>query len=258
MSEASAPFAKVVTAAVLVIGNEILSGRTKDANLAYLAVELNKLAIRLMEARVVPDVEGRIIEAVNALRSEYDYVFTTGGIGPTHDDITAECIAKAFGVRLLRNPEAVKILERRYQDKIELNEARLRMANIPEGGELIANPVSGAPGFRIGNVFVMAGVPSIAQGMFQGIKNKLVGGAPMHSRTIATNLPEGAIAEKLTALQSRHPETEIGSYPFFRLGKFGVSLVIRSTEQEAVARTAEELKAILGELGGEILDDISD
>lgn len=258
MSEASAPAPKTVDAAVLVIGNEILSGRTKDANLTYLAVELNKLGVRLMEARVVPDIEARIIEAVNTLRSQYDYVFTTGGIGPTHDDITAECIAKAFGVRLLRNPEAVKILERRYQNQIELNEARLRMANIPEGAELIANPVSGAPGFRIGNVFVMAGVPSIMQGMFQGVKNKLVGGAPMHARTIATNLPEGTIAGGLTALQSRHPETEIGSYPFFRLGKFGVSLVIRSTDQAAIDRTAEELIAMLTELGGEILDDISD
>jgi molybdenum cofactor synthesis domain-containing protein len=248
---------KTVTAAVLVIGNEILSGRTKDANLAYLAVELNKLGVRLVEARVIPDIEARIVEAVNALRARYDYLFTTGGIGPTHDDITAECIAKAFGVSLLRHPEAVERLRRNYKNPSDLNEARLRMANVPEGGVLIDNPVSGAPGFQIGNVFVMAGVPAIMQAMFQGLKHRLVGGAPMLSRTIGTNLPEGKIAEGLGALQDRHPEVEIGSYPFFRQGKFGVGLVIRATDRAAIDRTGEELRALLIGLGGEILEDTS-
>jgi molybdenum cofactor synthesis domain-containing protein len=249
------PPPKTVTASVLIIGNEILSGRTKDANLPYLAVELNKIGVRLMEARVVADIEAEIVEAVNALRAKHDYVFTTGGIGPTHDDITAECIAKAFGVPLLRHPEAVKILARQYKDPRDLNEARLRMANVPEGGVLIDNPVSGAPGFQIGNVFVMAGVPSIMQAMFQGVKNRLVGGAPMRSRTVSTNLPEGKIAEGLTALQNKHPDVEIGSYPFFRLGRFGVSLVARGVDREALDQTADELKAMLAALGGEILDD---
>lgn len=256
MSDAAPPTSKTVTAAVLVVGNEILSGRTKDANLAYLAVELNKLGVRLLEARVVADVESRIVEAVNALRARYDYVFTTGGIGPTHDDITAECIAKAFGVKLLRHPEAVAILERQYKPG-DLNEARLRMANVPEGGSLIHNPVSAAPGFQIGNVFVMAGVPAIMQAMFQGLRHRLVGGAPLRSRAVATNLPEGRIALGLGALQERHPEVEIGSYPFYRLGRFGVSLVIRSTDQAAIDRTADELTVLLRGLGGEILEDES-
>ncbi|MFI4987135.1 MAG: competence/damage-inducible protein A [Alphaproteobacteria bacterium] len=257
MSEAAAPGARIVTAAVLVIGNEILSGRTKDVNLAYLAGELSKLGVRLMEARVVPDIEARIVEAVNALRAQYDYVFTTGGIGPTHDDITAECIAKAFGVPLRRHPDAVRILASRFKNPADLNEARLRMANVPEGGSLVENPVSGAPGFQMGNVFVMAGVPSIMQAMFQGVKQRLVGGAPMLSHTVATNLPEGKIAEALGALQQQHPEVEIGSYPFYRQGRFGVSLVMRATERAAIERTAKELCAMLTALGGEILEDAS-
>lgn len=251
----SATDPKIVTAAVLIIGNEILSGRTKDANLPYLAVELNKIGVRLMEVRVVADIGERIVEAVNALRHRYDYVFTTGGIGPTHDDITAEYVAKAFGVPLLRHAEAVKILARQYKDPRDLNEARLRMANVPEGGVLIDNPVSAAPGFQIGNVLVMAGVPSIMQAMFQGVKNRLVGGAPIRSRTVSTNLPEGKIAEGLGALQNKYPHIEIGSYPFFRLGRFGVSLVLRGVEEGALERTADELRAMLIALGGEILDD---
>ncbi|HLI10498.1 MAG TPA: molybdopterin-binding protein [Alphaproteobacteria bacterium] len=256
-STATAASARTVTAAVLIIGNEILSGRTKDANLPFLAAELNKLGVRVMEARVVPDIEARIVEAVNALRRQYDYVFTTGGIGPTHDDITAESIAKAFGVALERHPEAVARLARQYKSPSDLNEARLRMANVPAGGILIDNPVSAAPGFQIGNVFVMAGIPSIMQGMFGGLKSRLVGGAPVHSRSVATNLPEGRIAEGLGALQKRHPEVEIGSYPFYRAGQFGVSLVIRGTDVAALERIAEELKTLLRTLGGDILDETS-
>ena len=176
--------AKTVTACVLVIGNEILSGRTKDANLAWLAVELNKLGVRLMEARVIPDVEETIVATLNEVRARFDYVFTTGGIGPTHDDITAACVARAFAVPLVRNPEAVRRLQAHYANPADLNEARLRMANAPEGATLIDNPVSKAPGFRIGNVHVMAGIPVIMQAMFDGIRHTLVGGSPMLSRTI--------------------------------------------------------------------------
>jgi molybdenum cofactor synthesis domain-containing protein len=246
-----------VTAALLIIGNEILSGRTKDANLPYLATELNALGIRLLEVRVVPDIEARIVAAVNDLRSAYDYVFTTGGIGPTHDDITAQSIAKAFGVPLRRHPEALSRLARQYRNRSDLNEARLRMADIPEGGLLVDNPVSGAPGFQLGNVFVMAGVPLIMRAMFESLRHRLTGGAPMRSRTIATNLPEGQIAQRLAELQSRHPEVEIGSYPFYRLGKFGVNLVIRGTEPGAIDRAAEELSAMLRGLGGEIVEDLT-
>jgi len=203
---------------------------------------------------VVAYIEAEIIAAIDTLRARYDYVLTTGGIGPTHDDITAAAIAKAFGVRLMRHPDAVAALAARLRPK-DLNEARLKMADVPEGSVLITNPVSAAPGFRIGNVFVLAGVPSIMQAMFHSLKHALVGGAPMLARAIATNLAEGAIAEGLTALQNRHREVEIGSYPFYRVGRFGVSLVIRSTDQAAIDRTAEELKAMLAGLGGEMLEE---
>ncbi len=249
---------KIVTAAVLVIGNEVLSGRTKDANLHHLAVELNALGIRLMEARIVADIEDRIVDAVNDLRARYDYVFTTGGIGPTHDDITAQSLAKAFGVRLLRHPDAVRLLAARFANRADLNEARLRMANVPEGGILITNPISAAPGFQIGNVFVMAGVPAIMQAMFQGLRARLVGGAAMRARTIVTDLPEGKIAAALSALQDRHPETEIGSYPGYSIDGFRVSLVIRATDPAAVKRTGDELRDILTGLEGRVLEDRTD
>jgi molybdenum cofactor synthesis domain-containing protein len=244
---------RIVTAAVLVIGNEILSGRTKDANLAYLAEQLNALGVRLREARVIADVSEEIVRAVNELRGRYDYVFTTGGIGPTHDDITSESVAKAFGVRLVKNPEAVAILERMYEPG-QLNEARLRMAHTPEGAGLIRNPVSGAPGFRIGNVFVLAGVPSIMRAMFDGLKHGLAGGPPMLSRTVAAYIGEGIIAKDLGALQDRYPELEIGSYPFFRQGRFGTSLVLRGTEAAMIDQAAAELGRIIGGHGAEPLD----
>jgi len=252
MSEAASSAAKTVTAALLVIGNEILSGRIRDANLPYLALELNKLGIRLLEARVVPDREEEIVAAVNALRRRYDYLFTTGGIGPTHDDITAASVAKAMGVALRRHPDAVKALASRFANPADLNEARLRMANVPEGGVLIDNPVSGAPGFQIENVFVMAGVPSIMQAMFQGLRRRLTGGQPLLARTLVTNLPEGGIAGPLGELQQRHPEVEIGSYPFYRTGRFGVSLVLRATDERALARGATALRELLTGLGGEV------
>jgi len=245
--------AGVVTAAVLIIGNEILSGRTQDANLAFLAASLNEAGVRLREARVVADIEAEIVAAVNELRARWDYVFTTGGIGPTHDDITAECIAKAFGVKLIRHPEAEALLRAHYEpDKI--NEARLRMANTPEGATLIGNPVSVAPGFRIGNVFVMAGVPAIMRAMFDGIKGGLKGGAPVKSVTVPAFIAEGTIARDLGALQARFPELDIGSYPFFRAGRFGTSLVLRGTDEGKLALAAAELKTLIRTLGAQPLD----
>lgn len=238
------------TAAVLIVGNEILSGRTKDANLPHIAETLGELGIRVREARVVPDVEEDVVAAVNALRARHTYVFTTGGIGPTHDDITSECIAKAFGVALERNPEAVARLERHYGDPAKLNEARLRMANIPAGGELIDNPISAAPGFRIGNVFVMAGVPNIMQAMLDGILPRLTGGPPIHARTVSCGLAEGALAADLGALQERYPTLEIGSYPYFRRGDFGVSLVLRGTDEALLDQATEELAGIVRRLDG--------
>ncbi|MCC7276394.1 MAG: competence/damage-inducible protein A [Alphaproteobacteria bacterium] len=241
---------KTVTACVVVIGNEILSGRTKDANLPFLAERLNAVGVRLMEARVIPDVPQTIIDTVNEVRAKFDYVFTTGGIGPTHDDITSECVAAAFGLPLIRHPEAVRRLEARYPPG-GLNEARLRMANTPEGATLIDNPVSAAPGFQIGNVFVMAGVPSIMQAMFEGVKHRLVGGLPMLSRAVTTDLPEGTMAKDLGAVQERWPEVEIGSYPYFRMGRPGTSIVLRATDRNRLAMATDEVKAMMVALGGQ-------
>src|SRR5262245_54662717 len=192
----------IVTAAVLLIGNEILSGRTKDANLNYLATELNAIGVRLLEARVVADVPEAIIKAVNDLRAAYDYVFTTGGIGPTHDDITSECVAKAFRVPLIKDPRAVRLLTNHYGEA-NLTEARLRMAHVPEGATLVENPVSTAPGFQIGNVFVLAGVPSICRAMFDGLKGQLRTGDKVLSVTISGEVGEGVIAKGLGQLQDR-------------------------------------------------------
>jgi len=238
------------TAAVLIVGNEILSGRTKDANLPHIAERLGEIGIRVREARVVADVPEAIVAAVNELRARYTYVFTTGGIGPTHDDITSECVAAAFGVALERNPEAVARLERHYGDPAHLNEARLRMANVPAGGILVDNPISAAPGYQIGNVFVLAGVPNIMQAMLDGILPRLKGGAPIHARTVSCELAEGKLAADLGALQERYPELEIGSYPYFRRGDFGVSLVLRGTDDGLLDRAAEELAGIVRRLGG--------
>ena len=244
--------AKTVTAALLIVGNEILSGRTTDANLPFIAEKLGEMGIRLAETRVVPDVAGEIIDAVNALRGKYTYVFTTGGIGPTHDDITAQCVARAFGVELVQNPEARRRLEERWADTgIELNEARLRMANAPEGAVLIDNPVSAAPGFQIGNVFVMAGVPKIMQAMFIGLRERLIGGDPLLSRTIACDLPEGALAEGLGEVQARHGEVDIGSYPSYAGTGFRVALVLRHTDGAVLAAAVEDVCALIRALGAE-------
>ncbi|MBM3733393.1 MAG: competence/damage-inducible protein A [Acidimicrobiia bacterium] len=242
---------KTVTACLLIIGNEVLSGRTQDANLQYLAKSLNEIGVRLMETRVIPDVEETIIATVNECRAKFDYVITTGGIGPTHDDITAACISKAFGVRHVRNPEAEARLRRHYARPEDVNAQRLRMAEMPEGAELIDNPISKAPGFRIGNVIVLAGVPRIMQAMFEGYRHKLKGGAPMLSRTVVAFVPEGKMAAGLGQAQAAHPAVEIGSYPFFRDGKLGASLVVRGTDAAAVAAATEAVKATVRAQGGE-------
>jgi len=242
-----------VTAALVIIGNEILSGRTRDANLSYLAAKLNEMGIRLAEVRVVPDVEDRIVAAVNACREAYSYVFTTGGIGPTHDDITSQAVAKAFGVAFTRNPEAVARLARQYAGG-DLNDARLAMADMPEGALLIDNPVSGAPGFQIGNVFVLAGVPVIMQAMFEGLRGRLAGGRPILTRTVSCYLAEGTIAPGLAEVQRRFPAVEIGSYPFFRSGRFGASLVLRGEDESLLARAGEDIRALIRGLGGEPME----
>jgi len=231
------------SACLIVIGNEILSGRTQDKNIAWLARELNEIGVRLMEVRVIPDVTQTIVDTVNEVRAKFTYVFTTGGIGPTHDDITTNAIAKAFGVKLVRNQEAEAILQRHYGGKT-LNAPRLKMAEIPADASLILNPVSAAPGFCMENVYVMAGVPSIMQAMFASIKHTLKGGAKMLSRTISAYVTEGNIAEELTAIQNRNPDVEIGSYPFFQ-ERLGTSLVVRATDAAKLDAAYHQLKTML-------------
>lgn len=245
---------RIVTAAVLIIGNEILSGRTKDANLNYLALGLTEIGIRLLEARVVPDIEDKIVATVNELRASYDHVFTTGGIGPTHDDITADCIAKAFGVVLRRDERVVDLLTRHYGGPEHLTDARLRMAHVPEGAVLIDNPISAAPGFQIGNVYVLAGVPRICQAMFDGLKGRLVGGDKVLSVTVSAHIGEGVIAKDLGLLQQRYADLDIGSYPYFRQGRYGASFVLRGTRRDRLDAAALELRAIIRNLGAEPID----
>ena len=240
-----------VTAALLIIGDEILSGRTKDKNIGYIAEYLTGIGVDLREVRVVPDVEEEIVAAVNALRSRYTYLFTTGGIGPTHDDITADCIAKAFGVGIDHDPRAVAALRERYTPE-ELNEARMRMARIPQGADLIENPISKAPGFRIGNVFVMAGVPSIMQAMLDNIAPTLETGARMIVATIeAEGLAEGIYAEGLGQIASAHEGVSIGSYPSFSASGFRNQIVVRSKDPEAVEKAAADVRELLGRLKGD-------
>ena len=222
------------TAALVVIGDEILSGRTQDANVAQVAIWLNR-QVRFEEVRIVPDRQDRIAEAVNALRARHDYLFTTGGIGPTHDDITVDSIAAALGVPVVVHPEGRAILERYYESRGGLTEARLRMARVPEGAELITNRVSGAPGIRIGNIFIMAGVPHITAGMLDGLTGTLEGGRPVVSLTTGGFVPESEVAELLRATERAHDGVSIGSYPFFRDGRVGSNFVARS-EDEARAR----------------------
>jgi molybdenum cofactor synthesis domain-containing protein len=240
---------RIYTAGLVVIGDEILSGRTHDRNIAQVASWLQVQGIRLAEVRVVPDVSGAIVAAVNALRAENDYLFTTGGIGPTHDDITVDAVAEALGVAVVVHPEARAILERYYADKGGLNEGRLRMARVPEGAELIANRMSGAPGIRISNLFLMAGVPHIAAGMLDALTGTLEGGAPLLSETLGGFIPESEVAGLLRETEQAHPQCQIGSYPFFKDGRVGSNFVVRSTDAEALAQCAAELGERLAAAG---------
>ena len=240
---------KVWTAALVVIGDEILSGRTQDKNVAQLASWLNVQGIRLAEVRVVADVEAAIVEAVNALRARNDYLFTTGGIGPTHDDITVDAIAAALGVGVVVHPEARAILERYYAERGGINEGRLRMARVPEGAELIPNKMSGAPGIRIGNLFVMAGVPHITAGMLDALTGTLEGGRPLVSVTIGAFAPESEVAELLRTTEKSNEGVSIGSYPFFKSGKVGGNFVIRSEDEVLARRVADEHASALDDAG---------
>ena len=222
-----------VNAAILIIGNEILSGRTQDTNTSTLATWLNSIGVKVGEVRVIPDIEKTIVDVLNLLRKTYDYVFTTGGIGPTHDDITAESVSKTFGIKYEIHKEAYKILESYYKPG-EFNEGRQKMVWMPKDANLILNPTSGAPGFNVENVFCLPGVPSILKSMLGGLKNTIVGGEPILSCTISLRTVESEIANSLTRVQNENKDVEIGSYPFFQAGKLGVSIVIRSEEQSKI------------------------
>ena len=222
-----------VNAAILIIGNEILSGRTQDTNTSTIALWLNSIGVKVGEVRVIPDVEKTIIDILNLLRKNYDYVFTTGGIGPTHDDITAESVSKTFGLKYEIHKEAFKILEAYYKQG-EFNEGRQKMVWMPKNANLILNPTSGAPGFNIENVFCLPGVPSILKSMLGGLTNKIVGGKPILSLTVSLRTVESEIANSLSKVQDKNKDVEIGSYPFFQAGKLGVSIVIRSEDQTQI------------------------
>ena len=242
------------TAALVVIGDEILSGRTQDKNVAQLATWLNDQGIRLAEVRIVPDDTVQIADTVNALRAAHDYLFTTGGIGPTHDDITVDAIAAAFGVPVIVHPVARQILEDYYRnraDGMELTEARLRMARVPEGAELIPNPSSGAPGVKMDNVYILAGVPHIAASMMEALTGKLEGGRPVVSVTVGARAAESDVADLLRETEAAHPGVAIGSYPFFKDGRYGANFVIRSEDGALARETGEELAERLRNAGYE-------
>jgi molybdenum cofactor synthesis domain-containing protein len=242
-----------VNAAILIIGNEILSGRTQDTNTGTLANWLNSLGVKVGEVRVVPDEEKIIIDTLNLLRKTYNYVFTTGGIGPTHDDITAQSVAKAFNKKYEIHKQAFKILESYYKPG-EFNEGRQKMVWMPEDAELILNPTSGAPGFSIDNVFCLPGVPSILKSMLGGLKNKIVGGEPILSQTISLRTVESEIANSLTKVQEQNKDVEIGSYPFFHAGKLGVSIVIRSENQSKIDECNSQILKFVSEKKIEVVD----
>jgi molybdenum cofactor synthesis domain-containing protein len=237
-----------VTAALVIIGEEILSGRTRDENISHIARYMNDIGIALREVRVVADVDAEIIAAVDALRARYDYVFTTGGIGPTHDDVTTEAIAAAFGVRAPIDPRAVEVMRRHYRGR-ELNEARLRMARIPEGAELIDNPISSAPGFMLDNVIVMAGIPNIMQVMLDAVAPRLRKGRPMQARSVRVAAPEGDVAPGLFELQAANPKVQIGSYPFFENGELGTYVVLRSVDAALLASALNALWTLIAREG---------
>ena len=244
---------KKVNAAILIIGNEILSGRTQDTNTTTIALWLNSIGVKVQEVRVIPDIENIIIETVNHLRKVNDYVFTTGGIGPTHDDITAQSISKAFGIKYEIHKEAYKILEAYYKPG-EFNEGRQKMVWMPENANLILNPTSGAPGFNVENVFCLPGVPSIMKSMLGSLKNRIVGGDPILSHTISLRTVESEIANSLTKVQDNNLDVEIGSYPFFQAGKLGVSIVIRSEDQSRIDKCNNQILKFVNEKKIEVVD----
>ncbi len=247
---------RIWTAALLVIGDEILSGRTQDRNIAQVATWLNLQGIRLAEVRVVPDVLERIVGAVNTLRADHDYLFTTGGIGPTHDDLTVDAVAAALGVGVEVHPKARAVLEAYYANRGGITEARLRMARVPAGAELIENRLSGAPGIRVGNLFILAGVPHIAGLMLEGLSGKLEGGRPLLSRVIGCWVPESEVADILRETERAHEGCQIGSYPFFREGRVGANFVVRSSEAERLEVCLADLRQRLGSAGLEVVDEI--
>ena len=239
---------KALKAGLIIVGDEILSGRTQDANAKWIAEKLAEKGISLAEIRVSPDNEAIIIGAVKDLKDKVDYLFTTGGIGPTHDDVTAESVAKAFGVKLVENAEALAILKKHYGPNEEINEARMKMALIPQGANLILNPVSGAPGFIVGNVYVMAGVPRIMQGMLENILPTLRDGAIIYSNALTCSIPESKIAKNMTQVQAKYPDVSIGSYPHFRPGITSLSIVMRSADKEQLKAATIEMIALVEKL----------
>ena len=244
---------KEIIAGIIIIGNEILSGRTKDLNTSTLAKWLNSIGIKVVEARSIPDVENIIINTTNELRKKFDYVFTTGGIGPTHDDITSESVSKAFGIKYEIHKEAYKILEK-YYGKDDFNEGRQRMSWMPSNANLILNPASGAPGFYVENVFCLPGVPSILESMLPNLNNKLVGGEPILSKTISVITLESEIAKPLKETQQKNNDVDIGSYPFFRKGKIGVSIVLRSRDQSKIDECNSQILDLIKEKKIEIVE----
>ena len=247
---------KEITAGIIIIGNEVLSGRTKDINTSTLAKWLNSLGIEVKEVRVIPDIETTIIETVNLLRIKFNYVFTTGGIGPTHDDITAESISKAFNLKYGFHKEAYSILEKYYKPG-EFNDGRQKMAKMPTSAKLILNPTSGAPGFFVQNVFCLPGVPSILQSMIGGLNNILVGGDPILDLTISLRTVESEIAKSISEIQNKYiKEVEIGSYPFFRAGKLGVSIVLRSSQKQKLEKCSMEIFKFVKYRGIEIIEEV--
>ncbi len=246
---------KVITAGIIIIGNEVLSGRTKDINTSTLAKWLNSLGIEVKEVRVIPDIETTIISTVNNLRKKFDYIFTTGGIGPTHDDITSESISKAFKIEYGFHKEAYSILEKYYKPG-EFTEGRQKMSKMPTSAKLILNPTSGAPGFYVKNVFCLPGVPSILQSMIGGLNNILVGGDPIENITISLRTVESEIAKSITEIQNKNKDVEIGSYPFFRAGKLGVSIVLRSSNKNKLNHCNSEILEFIKSKSIEIVEEI--
>ena len=244
---------KEIIAAIIIIGNEVLSGRTKDLNTSTLSIWLNSIGISVREVRVIPDIEKIIIDTVNELSAKFNYVFTTGGIGPTHDDITAESISKAFNLEYGFHKEAFSILEKYYESG-QFNEGRQKMAKMPTSAKLILNPSSGAPGFYVKNVFCLPGVPSILKSMIGGLNNLLVGGDPILSKTINLRTYESEIAKSLTNVQDKNNDVEIGSYPFFRQGKLGVSIVLRSVDQVKIDKCNSQILKFVKEKNIEIVE----